>query len=236
MPIELPSLPEQRRVAAILNYADALRGKRIQVLAHLDILGQSIFQEMFAFGDGWASVPIGELGQVTTGKTPPTAADGMFGGPIPFVTPGDLGSRQAVVRSVTKAGAAASRVVRRGSTFVCCIGATIGKVGAATEPSAFNQQINAVDWGDQIDDAYGFAALKMLKPLIIARGASTTMPLLPKGQFVKIEVPVPPIDLQRAFAERVRAIAGQRELVFTASESDEALFASLQSRAFRGEL
>ena len=45
--IPLPPLDEQRRIAAILDHADALRAKRRQVLAHLDTLTQSIFHDMF---------------------------------------------------------------------------------------------------------------------------------------------------------------------------------------------
>jgi type I restriction enzyme S subunit len=62
-PIKVPPLPEQRRIAAILDKADALRTKRREALAQLDRLAQSIFVEMF--GDpvtnskGWnlASLP-----------------------------------------------------------------------------------------------------------------------------------------------------------------------------------
>ena len=57
--IPLPPLPEQRRIAEILDKADALRAKRRAALAQLDTLTQSIFLDMF--GDpatnpkGWAN-------------------------------------------------------------------------------------------------------------------------------------------------------------------------------------
>ena len=45
--IPLPPLPEQRRIAEILDKVDALRAKRRQALAQLDTLTQSIFLDMF---------------------------------------------------------------------------------------------------------------------------------------------------------------------------------------------
>ncbi len=45
--IPLPPLPEQRRIAAILDKADALRTQRREALAQLDRLAQAIFVEMF---------------------------------------------------------------------------------------------------------------------------------------------------------------------------------------------
>ena len=46
-PLAVPSILEQRRIAAILDQADALRAKRREALAQLDSLTQSIFIEMF---------------------------------------------------------------------------------------------------------------------------------------------------------------------------------------------
>ena len=75
----------------------------------------------------------------------------------PFITPGDLESDLTVKRSLTDAGAKTSRTVGAGATLVCCIGATIGKVSMTTVCSAFNQQINAVEWGEGVNAQVEFA-------------------------------------------------------------------------------
>jgi type I restriction enzyme S subunit len=63
--VPLPSLPEQRRIAEILDKSDALRGTRRAALAQLDILTQSIFHDMF-----------GDPG--TNSKMWPIQADGKY--------------------------------------------------------------------------------------------------------------------------------------------------------------
>ena len=233
--LRLPPLNEQHRIAAILDQADALREKRSQVIIQLDGLAQATYRDIFGGGE-WPQKPIELLGRISTGKTPPTSEPGMFDGPIPFVTPGDLNSQSEIVRSVSMAGAQASRVVRKGATLVCCIGATIGKVDQARVASAFNQQINVVEWYDEIDDAYGLETVRGLKSVIVAAGASTTMPLLPKSRFGKLSIAVAPVSLQRVFASRIAHLTEQRAVVKRALELDDQLFSSVQARAFRGEL
>ena len=61
--VPLPPIEEQRRIAAVLDAADALRTKRRQALAKLDSLTQAIFIDIF--GDpianprGWENVQLG---------------------------------------------------------------------------------------------------------------------------------------------------------------------------------
>ncbi len=73
--IPLPPLPEQKRIAEILDAADALRAKRRESLAQLDTLLQSTFLAMF--GDpvtnpmGWEAVLLGQVStRVTKGESP----------------------------------------------------------------------------------------------------------------------------------------------------------------------
>jgi type I restriction enzyme S subunit len=59
---------------------------------------------------------------------------------------------------------------------------------------------------------------------------------LPIRQLVRISVPVPPIPLQREFARRVTAVEALKTAQRASLAELDALFATLQHRAFKGEL
>ena len=92
--IPLPPIEEQRRIAAILDAADALRAKRRQALAKLNTLTQAIFIDMF--GDPVVNpkeLPIarlGELGTWASGGTPSRSRTDFFGGQVPWFSSGEL--------------------------------------------------------------------------------------------------------------------------------------------------
>lgn len=236
--ILLPTLDEQKRIAAILDQADELRRKRQRFLDRLNQLGQAVFKEMFGTATDFPEFSLKELGKVSTGSTPRTSEKDSFDGPIPFVTPGDLGSGDPVKRTLTEKGASQSRTVGPRATLVCCIGATIGKMDQSNERSAFNQQINAIEWSDSVDPTYGYYAVQQIRSVIIhkGKGASTTLPILKKSEFEKLEIPNPPMPMQLEFSSRIEALAIARRTAVAASDYDNQLFASLQHRVFRGEL
>ena len=94
--ILLLPLAEQRRIAAILDAADALRAKRRAALGKLDALVQAVFLEMF--GDpvrnerGWETKKLGEIGVLERGKSQhrPRNAPELLGGPYPLIQTGDI--------------------------------------------------------------------------------------------------------------------------------------------------
>lgn len=238
--IPLPPLEEQRRIAAILDKANRITSLQQDARSLVGNLPRSLFLSLFGNPrvnpHSWPECTLGELGRVVTGSTPPSSLDGMFNGAIPFVTPGDLGSGCEPRRSLTEAGALRSRIVRRGSALVCCIGATIGKMDIAQQDSAFNQQVNAVEWGDAVIGEYGIESLRFLKDAIATAGASTTLPILKKSSFEKLRIPVPPIDLQRDYSQRLKAIDLYLEKLQNAAQHGASLRQAVTARAFSGEL
>ncbi|HHW1647751.1 TPA: restriction endonuclease subunit S [Pseudomonas aeruginosa] len=237
--IPLPPLPEQKRIAAILDKADAIRRKRQQAIQLADDFLRAVFLDMF--GDpvsnpkGWPKKSLKLLGKSATGRTPPSEKADMWGEGLPFVTPGDLSGRvDSSVREVTQEGAEHSKVCRTGSLLVCCIGATIGKVGIAGCPVTFNQQINAQEWGAEISDVYGFFVFKLFPGLVSERAIQTTLPILKKSLFDEIEIPVPAKDMQEKFAalaQKISSFSARHE-----SGVEMPIFESLSQLAFSGKL
>jgi type I restriction enzyme S subunit len=90
LPIPLPPLDEQRRIAAILDQADDLRRKRQQTLVRLEQVYFSAFVEMF--GDpignpkGWPSdTCLGDTAEIVSGITKGRKLNGASTRPVPIL-------------------------------------------------------------------------------------------------------------------------------------------------------
>lgn len=238
--IELPvsSLEGQRRIVDLLARAEGIFRLRREAEKKTAELIPALFLDMF--GDpatnpkGWRKSQIMLLGKVITGGTPPTANEGMFGGDIPFITPGDLEiDTVSTKRFVTKEGAQHARTIRSGATMVCCIGATIGKTDRTWTFSSFNQQINGIDWDKLVvDDDYGLVCMRFFSHEVASRGSSTALPILKKSLFETIEIPVPAIEEQRRFAEQLASIRSIQCQQRSATTKAQATFDALLSQMF----
>lgn len=165
----------------------------------------------------WPLVKFKDVAVIVTGSTPEKSEDN-YGGVIPFVTPGDLGSKSEIsVAKVTLTddGAKSGRLLPPNAVLVCCIGATIGKTGIAVTPVVTNQQINSLIFDEtKVFPKYAYFFCKTLTPFLVNRSTSTTMPIVNKSSFSEIEIPLPPLEEQKRIAailDKADAIRRKRQ-------------------------
>ncbi|WP_313950619.1 restriction endonuclease subunit S [Accumulibacter sp.] len=246
--IPLPSFSEQRRIAEILDKADALRAKRRAALARFDTLTQSIFLDMF--GDptlnpkAWPKETIGEIAeQVTDGEhlTPRRTTTG-----IKLLSARNVRDGYLDFENVDYIGADEyERISRRcdpsaGDVLISCSG-TIGRVASVETAEKFSLvrsaaliRPNASRVGQKFLEHY--LRTPALKARMLRRANASSQANLFQGQIRELPVYVPPLGLQREFACQVLAVQRLRSCHRASLSELDALFASLQHRAFRGEL
>ena len=161
---------------------------------------------------------LSDIADIVTGKTPSTKEVSYFGGSIHFITPGDINKGLKHVysteRTLTESGLQAIRgsAVNANAICVSCIG-NIGYVGMSTMRCATNQQINTLIVKDGFDEDFVYYLIKYLWPEFKNfEGQSTTLSILNKGQFSKIQVRVPSLALQKQIAAVLSSIDDKIEL------------------------
>jgi type I restriction enzyme S subunit len=250
--IPLPPLPEQRRIAAILDQADALRAKRREALAQLDSLTQSIFIEMF--GDpvrnpkGW---PTGRLGEHVTklgsGSTP-TGGDAAYKDVgISLIRSLNVHDGEFKYKNLAhiddqQAAKLANVAVETNDVLLNITGASVARVCSVPNdvlPARVNQHVMIIRTKPSLKSTFLERMLlnpEMKKRLLQIGGAGATREAITKAQAEELVVICPPIQVQGEFVRRLTAIAAIKRQQISAVVTQDALFTSLQHRAFRGEL
>ena len=245
--IPLPPLPEQRRIAAILDQADALLAKRREVLAHLDALTQSIFYDMFgdvkANPQGYDTATVGDVSErVTDGehKTPRRSDSGFPLLSARNVRDGWIDFENTDFIDADEYAVLSRRIEpREGDLLISCSG-TIGRVAQVRESWRFAMVRSAalVRPGQAVDPTFleRTLASPALRSIMVSQANSSAQANLFQNQIRRLPVIVPPLGLQREFAERASRVAVSRATAASTLAAADELFASLQSRAFDGRL
>ena len=241
--VPLPPLPEQRRIAAILDQADALRAKRREALAQLDSLTQSIFIEMF--GDpvvnpkAWALTPFGNVGSLDRGvsKARPRNAPELLGGPYPLIQTGDVANCDGYIRQHTatysETGLRQSKLWPAG-TLCITIAANIAKTGILTFSACFPDSVVGFNAAHAATVEYVRVWLSFLQKALEDAAPESAQKNINLAILRSLKIPAPPLPLQQTFATRIQAVESLKTTHRAALAELDALFASLQHRAFSG--
>lgn len=250
--VPLPSLPEQRRIAAILDKADELRAKRRTALAQLDTLTRSIFHDMF--GDpvanvrGWARRRFRDLisAPLRNGLSP--SAQGTV--PAKVLTLSAITGRSfdpsAWKTSTFLTVPPIDQSVRRDDFLICRGNGNLNMVGrgqlvptSLPDTTFPDTMIAARASTEVVHPAY----LQHIWNSGVVRMQIESLARTTNGTFKvnqdilqNIELPLPPRTLQATFGERIAELSRLRAGQNAAKGFLDTLFNSLQHRAFRGEL
>jgi type I restriction enzyme S subunit len=251
--VPLPPMEEQRRIAEVLDRAEALRTKRRAVLAQLDTLTQAIFLSLF--GDphrnqnDWPRRPMSELFAV-----PP-----IFGSMVPPVGERrgwlalrvgniqdwtldlhnrkyvDLPAEAAERHSVKEGDLLLARAIASEEHLGKCIVADPGE-----ERWAFDSHLMRLRFDRKQAEPEFIRHLFMTpggRRLFLGASRKSTVQFnINTKEISALRIPVPPFTLQQEFARRIALVERLKATYCASLAKLDILFAVLQHRAFRGEL
>ena len=250
MEIPLPPLAEQQKIAAILDAADSLRQKGQQLVERYTALSQSLFLEMF--GD-----PVTNPNNYIL-RSLSSVCDDLFLGltsavdyvdveqGYPLIRAKDINTGKLVFgevkyisekqhKKLTK-----NHLTRKGDLLVSKSG-TLGTCAIvdcdkefSTYESIFTVRPNEIKIN--IYFLINIIRSEAFNKKILGNKVGGTVSHLNLKMFRDLDFPIPPINLQNQFAERIQFIEAQKHQAQRSLEKSEALFKSLLQRAFMGEL
>lgn len=250
--IPLPLLEEQRRIAAILDKADAVRRKRQQASALTEELLRSAFLEMFGDSSSMEKLKLEEL----AANRKHALSSGPFGSSLTSahyveegilvlrgknVTEGQLNLSDCKYVTEEKATSLARSAVTPGDVVVVAVGAS----GMAFPiPDGFPQAIMSQNFNKispdptKVDSIYLAYAINstFVQRQLAQNITDTVRTFLSLTKLREILIPLPELRLQHTFSSLFKQLeAIQREYVEAVETADD-LFNTLLQKAFRGEL
>lgn len=244
----LPPLGEQRRIADILDKADAVHIKRREALAQLDRLAQSIFMGMFGDPSSKTSAwPVRALADCCEAindcphSTPTWTESGYVCLRTSNLTEGDWNWDDRRFVSEDEYHERSKRGYIRAGDIVLSREGTVG-VAAIVQPGmevCMGQRLVQVRCAESVmlPEFLLHHLLNVLQPSRISQVmVGSTAQHLNVRELRQLRTPLPPLALQRLFAARIQSIQSLYARHNESAAAVNALFASLQQRAFAGQL
>jgi len=251
--IPLPPLPEQRRIAAILDKTDVIRRKRQQAICLTEEFLRSVFLDMF--GDpvmnpkGWEVKRLDEISDIQSGITKGRKANGQEMLSVPYMRVANVQDGYIDLGEIKEIEATSTEIARyllKKDDILLTEGGDPDKLGRGAvwhrEIATCIHQNHIFRVRPNIEyllPEYASAQIGSIrgkKYFLKSAKQTTGIASINKTQLSGFPVLIPPVTLQEKFVEIVRK---QKGLVTKNSESatnKDDYFNSLIQRAFRGDL
>ncbi|MBK5009780.1 restriction endonuclease subunit S [Pseudomonas sp. S60] len=246
--IPLPPLPEQKRIAAILDKADAIRRKRQRAIQLTDDFLRAMFLDMFGelvTSSGYARSQKYKLLELVDyidyrGKTPEKSEYG-----IPLITAknvknGYVDDEPREYIPEENYGAWMTRGFPRRNDVLFTTEAPLGNVAllGEYEKVAIGQRLVALRSKGKVTHEYLLFLLlhPFVRDLIYARSSGSTVKGIRTKELYAIELPVPDMEKQREFSAvywKSKSLTSNQE---SAHQLDMLNFSALSQKAFAGQL
>jgi restriction endonuclease S subunit len=243
--LPVPPLLEQDKILKLLDEADELRRLRAQADTDTASLVPALFHRMF--GDpitntkGFPIATLGEFASVQRGKFTPRPRNdpSYFGGSHPFIQTGDIANSNGLVTTYTQTlnekGKKVSKEFPAGSLVIAIVGATIGQTAILGIPVFATDSVIAIQPDrERALTEYLHNVLKFWRPVFLAQAPETARANLNAATLKAVKIPIPPIALQKVFADRVNEIRGIEAAQALSRTSLDSLFQSMLHNAFNG--
>ena len=241
--VPLPPLPEQRRIAEVLDRAETLRAQRRQALAQLDALAEAIFLDMFGQFPPSQSKPLAELCELITDGThytPTYAASGVTFLSARNVTSGSINWDDIKFIPQSLHIELHRRVAPQLGDLLLAKNGTTGVAAVVDRDLTFDIYVSLALLRPRsgVLSAYLHSALNsdLCRRQFSAALKGIGVPNLHLKDIRTARIPAPPTELQAKFVGRVDAINALKQSHRASLSHLNTLFTSLQHRAFRGEL
>lgn len=248
--IPLPPLPEQRRIAAILDHADTLREKRRAAEISVEALRQSVFDLVLGNLRQFPTCQLQELAAVRSGLTKGRrVAQDAKTRVVPYMAVLNVQDRRLDLSQVKEIEATEPEIQKyllREGDLLLTEGGDPDKLGRGTVwrtelPESIHQNhiFNVRLHSDLISPVVlnWITSGRYGKQYFLRSAKQTTgIASINAAQLKAFPVPLVPVTLQSVFLDNLAKIDRIADAAAGSRNQLEALFSSLQSRAFRGQL
>lgn len=244
LPVPLPPLPEQRKIAAVLSTVQEAKEKTEAVISAAKSLKKSMMSYLFTYGpvplpdaenipqketeigmipEEWEAVRLGDVADLVMGQSPPGSTYNEIGEGLPFLQGkaefGPLHPRH--IKYTTKPIKTAPK-----NSVLLSVRAPVGDVNIADIDYCIGRGLTSVSLSEG-NNLFLFYILSYLKDEIEKEGTGSTFKAITKAKLMNIKIPLPPLPTQQKIASMLSAIDEKIEAEENKKKALEDLFNTL---------